>query len=268
MIDGTGTPLRDVLVEIWQANAEGRYRHPADTHNASRSTSISAAGGVPAPTSRPASTPSRPSSPGQVDRPPRAQADGAAHQFLDRGARHQYRPQHAHVLLRRGGRQRRRSGAQPDRAGGAPIHADRRARARRTARSSIRSTSASRARTRRYSSTSEAGQRQTQTMNARELEASPWTPATVAGVTVRRVPFDAPWAWLAAGWRDMWTVPQISLAYGALFAAIAAGAGAGADGGRPGIAHPGARRRLPADRARLPRSASTRRAGGSSRASA
>ena len=34
VIDGTGTPVRDVLVEIWQANAEGRYRHPADTHNA------------------------------------------------------------------------------------------------------------------------------------------------------------------------------------------------------------------------------------------
>jgi protocatechuate 3,4-dioxygenase alpha subunit len=31
VIDGTGTPLRDVLVEIWQANSEGRYRHPADT---------------------------------------------------------------------------------------------------------------------------------------------------------------------------------------------------------------------------------------------
>ena len=33
VIDGTGTPLRDVLVEIWQANSEGRYRHPADTQN-------------------------------------------------------------------------------------------------------------------------------------------------------------------------------------------------------------------------------------------
>lgn len=30
VIDGSGTPLRDVLVEIWQANAEGRYNHPAD----------------------------------------------------------------------------------------------------------------------------------------------------------------------------------------------------------------------------------------------
>jgi protocatechuate 3,4-dioxygenase alpha subunit len=36
VIDGTGTPLRDVLVEIWQANAEGRYRHPADTQNSKR----------------------------------------------------------------------------------------------------------------------------------------------------------------------------------------------------------------------------------------
>jgi uncharacterized membrane protein len=41
-------------------------------------------------------------------------------------------------------------------------------------------------------------------------------------VAVRRVAFDAPWAWLAAGWRDMWTVPWISLVYGALFAVVAA----------------------------------------------
>ncbi len=50
---------------------------------------------------------------------------------------------------------------------------------------------------------------------AREGAASP-----IAGVTVGRVAFDAPWNWLAAGWRDMWTVPHISLAYGALFAAL------------------------------------------------
>lgn len=30
VFDGTGTPLRDVLLEIWQANAAGRYNHPAD----------------------------------------------------------------------------------------------------------------------------------------------------------------------------------------------------------------------------------------------
>jgi uncharacterized membrane protein len=32
------------------------------------------------------------------------------------------------------------------------------------------------------------------------------------------VPFDAPYNWLAAGWRDMWRVPRVSLAYGAIFA--------------------------------------------------
>jgi protocatechuate 3,4-dioxygenase alpha subunit len=28
--DGIGTVLKDVLIEIWQANADGRYAHPAD----------------------------------------------------------------------------------------------------------------------------------------------------------------------------------------------------------------------------------------------
>lgn len=30
IFDGTGAPVRDALVEIWQANAAGRYAHPAD----------------------------------------------------------------------------------------------------------------------------------------------------------------------------------------------------------------------------------------------
>ena len=30
LIDGSGTPVRDVLVELWQANAAGKYNHPAD----------------------------------------------------------------------------------------------------------------------------------------------------------------------------------------------------------------------------------------------
>ena len=30
VIDGTGSPVRDVLIEIWQANAAGIYPHPAD----------------------------------------------------------------------------------------------------------------------------------------------------------------------------------------------------------------------------------------------
>lgn len=28
--DGSGTPVRDVLIEVWQANAEGKYAHPGD----------------------------------------------------------------------------------------------------------------------------------------------------------------------------------------------------------------------------------------------
>jgi len=30
VLDGIGTPVRDVLIEIWQANAAGRYHHPGD----------------------------------------------------------------------------------------------------------------------------------------------------------------------------------------------------------------------------------------------
>jgi len=30
VIDGSGTPVRDVLLEIWQANAQGRYAHAGD----------------------------------------------------------------------------------------------------------------------------------------------------------------------------------------------------------------------------------------------
>ena len=30
VFDGIGTVLKDVLIELWQANAEGRYAHPAD----------------------------------------------------------------------------------------------------------------------------------------------------------------------------------------------------------------------------------------------
>lgn len=33
VIDGTGTPLRDALLEIWQANADGRYNHELDRQN-------------------------------------------------------------------------------------------------------------------------------------------------------------------------------------------------------------------------------------------
>lgn len=50
----------------------------------------------------------------------------------------------------------------------------------------------------------------------------------------RRVPFDAPWNWLAAGWRDIWRIPRISLTYGGAFAVTAAalGLGLGSSGGQ------------------------------------
>jgi hypothetical protein len=39
---------------------------------------------------------------------------------------------------------------------------------------------------------------------------------------VRTVPFDAPWSWLADGWRDLWAVPRLSLASGVTFTLAAA----------------------------------------------
>jgi protocatechuate 3,4-dioxygenase, alpha subunit len=33
VLDGDGAPVPDALVEIWQANAHGRYDHPADTRD-------------------------------------------------------------------------------------------------------------------------------------------------------------------------------------------------------------------------------------------
>jgi protocatechuate 3,4-dioxygenase alpha subunit len=34
VIDGAGAPVPEALVEIWQANAAGRYRHPDDARDA------------------------------------------------------------------------------------------------------------------------------------------------------------------------------------------------------------------------------------------
>lgn len=43
------------------------------------------------------------------------------------------------------------------------------------------------------------------------------TSSSVTALPVRRVPIDAPYAWLAAGWRDMRANLPLSLAYGAVF---------------------------------------------------
>lgn len=37
---------------------------------------------------------------------------------------------------------------------------------------------------------------------------------------IRRVELDRPWAWLAAGWRDLVSAPSVSLTYGVLFALV------------------------------------------------
>lgn len=44
VLDSHGKPLRGQLVEIWQANAAGRYRHAVDTHDAPLDPSFSGAG--------------------------------------------------------------------------------------------------------------------------------------------------------------------------------------------------------------------------------
>jgi protocatechuate 3,4-dioxygenase beta subunit len=44
VLDGDGRPIRDTLVEIWQANAAGRYRHKQDQHAAPLDPNFSGAG--------------------------------------------------------------------------------------------------------------------------------------------------------------------------------------------------------------------------------
>jgi uncharacterized membrane protein len=55
-----------------------------------------------------------------------------------------------------------------------------------------------------------------------QVAAAPDDLPDAAGIEIAQVPFDAPWAWLAAGWRDLWSAPGISLLYGAAFAALSA----------------------------------------------
>lgn len=46
-------------------------------------------------------------------------------------------------------------------------------------------------------------------------------PANSASFAVRRVPLDAPWEWLAKGWRDLCAMPAVSALYGGSVAMIA-----------------------------------------------
>lgn len=40
-------------------------------------------------------------------------------------------------------------------------------------------------------------------------------------IQIRRIPSHAPWGWMAAGWRDLSTIPGISFVYGIAFALLA-----------------------------------------------
>jgi protocatechuate 3,4-dioxygenase beta subunit len=46
VLDGDGRPIRNTLVEVWQANAAGRYRHELDQHPAPLDPNFSGAGRV------------------------------------------------------------------------------------------------------------------------------------------------------------------------------------------------------------------------------
>ena|SRR5258708_23327433 len=45
ILDGDGLPIPDAMIEIWQANAHGRYNHPADTGSAALDPSFLGFGG-------------------------------------------------------------------------------------------------------------------------------------------------------------------------------------------------------------------------------
>jgi len=44
-----------------------------------------------------------------------------------------------------------------------------------------------------------------------------------ANPRINTIKMDAPWRWLAAGWRDMWARPALSLGYGLVFVVVSAG---------------------------------------------
>jgi hypothetical protein len=114
--DGTGWALRDAMMESWQADAQGLYAGPDRRRPAVNGFCRFAADGQTGEFTL------RTVKPGRVALRGR-RGPGAAHRHLDRRARDQHRPEHAHLLRGRG--QRGRSGAVPHRAAAAGGHADR-----------------------------------------------------------------------------------------------------------------------------------------------
>ena len=54
------------------------------------------------------------------------------------------------------------------------------------------------------------------------VETQPKDHAPSRSADLQLIPFDAPWMWLAAGWRDFWFAPVVSFCYGGMFAGLAA----------------------------------------------
>ena len=149
MFDGTGTPIRDALIEIWQADASGLYNSPAETAR-SGGPEFHSAGADGRPTWRPASACFETIKPGRVPfRDGRLMAPhissgswrAASISACTRGS----------IFRRRGKGQRRGPDPHTHRATHARADADRR-RARATPTCSM---SICRARTKRYSSTAD-----------------------------------------------------------------------------------------------------------------
>jgi protocatechuate 3,4-dioxygenase alpha subunit len=47
LLDGDGIPIPDAVIEVWQANAEGKYVHPADTQDKPRERGFHGFGRIP-----------------------------------------------------------------------------------------------------------------------------------------------------------------------------------------------------------------------------
>ncbi len=100
VFDGSGAPVKDAVIEIWQADAAGLFNSPSETRGKA-DPDFAGWGRQPVDIDRwELRLPHDQAGPGAMAR--RADA-GSAHLVLDRGARHQYRASHAHVFLRRGG---------------------------------------------------------------------------------------------------------------------------------------------------------------------
>ena len=146
VFDGNGVPIADAMVEVWQADSEGRYTHPADGRSSNQG--FHGFGRFGTGTEPDNSFRFSTVKPGSVDG-----ESGAAYQRHRLHARHAEPCLHAALLLRRDRRQCCRSGS-AERAGGPPRELSSPGATRRRPHRSTASTSICRATMKRSSSTS------------------------------------------------------------------------------------------------------------------